>query len=147
MNVPNPLRRAVGGFTLIEVMIVVAILGILTAIALPSYQEYVRRGHRAEARAALLVVAQYLERLRTERNSYRPGGAAPVVPAAILRSPITGPARYTLAVAAPDGVSYTVTATPVGGMAGDVCGALAIDQTGLRTFGGAGGSQSLCWEK
>ena len=51
-------RQAQRGFTLIEVMIVVAIVGILSAIAYPSYQEYVRRGHRAEARAGLLQAAQ-----------------------------------------------------------------------------------------
>ena len=53
------------GFTLIEVMIVVAIIGILSAIAYPSYAEYIRRGHRAHARAGLLQAQQWLERAST----------------------------------------------------------------------------------
>ena len=57
------------GFTLIELMIVVAIVGILSAIAYPSYAEYVRRGHRADARAGLLQAQQWLERASTDRKS------------------------------------------------------------------------------
>ena len=58
------------GFTLIEVMIVVAIVAILSAVALPSYSEYIRRGHRAEARASLLQAQQYMERAATATGLY-----------------------------------------------------------------------------
>ena len=58
------------GFTLIELMIVVAIIGLLASIAYPSYQEYVRRGARAEARAAIMQMAQLQERYFTDRGGY-----------------------------------------------------------------------------
>lgn len=58
------------GFTLIEVMITVAIIGIVSAIAYPSYTEYIRRGHRADARAGLLQAAQWMERAATATGSY-----------------------------------------------------------------------------
>jgi len=63
-------RRLAQGFTLIELMIVVAVVGILSAIAYPSYTEYVRRGHRADARAGLLQVQQWLERAATATGTY-----------------------------------------------------------------------------
>ncbi|MGE0313903.1 MAG: type IV pilin protein [Lautropia sp.] len=140
-------RGANAGFTLLEVMIVVAVVAILTAIAVPSYQESIRRGHRSEARAALLQAAQFMERVRTERNTYAPGAAIPALPASIAQVPASGTARYTLTVTAAAGTSYTVRAQATGTMSGDVCGDLTIDQTGLRAFSGGGGTMALCWER
>lgn len=63
-------RKQSRGFTLIEVMIVVAVIGILGAIAYPSYQEYVRKARRAEGRTALMEMLQQQERYMTQNNTY-----------------------------------------------------------------------------
>lgn len=135
------------GFTLIEVMIVVAIVAILTAIALPSYTEYVRRGHRAEARAALLQAAQWMERAATATGTYPLTASFP----ATLTTINSG--RYTIAVASPpaglaSGSAYTLTATPTGAQTGDKCGNYTLTHTGSR--GAAAGVLPLmteCWNR
>ena len=105
MLTPRPHQQ---GFTLIEVMITVAVVAILTAVALPSYNEYVRRGQRAEARAALLQAAQFMERVRTERNSYRPGGAAPTLPTGMAQVPPQGATRYAIQLQANTATTYVL---------------------------------------
>lgn len=139
-------RSVPHGFTLLEVMVVIAIIAILTAFAVPSYTDSVTRSHRSEARSTLVQAAQFMERVRTERNSYAPGGAAPALPANLAQVPATGPARYTLAVGGATATTYTLTATPVGAMAGDGCGNLSIDNTGLRSHTGSK-THAYCWER
>ncbi|WP_269784347.1 MULTISPECIES: type IV pilin protein [Delftia] len=129
------------GFTLIELMIVVAVVGILSAIAMPSYNEYIRRGHRAEARAGLLQAAQWLERAATSNGTY-PLTAS--FPASLKTVPSN---RYDISLNSTDGSTFTVTATPKGAQANDKCGNYTLTQSGLRGANGAttGTIVSDCW--
>ena len=133
------------GFTLIEVMIVVAIVAILSAIALPSYTEYIRRGNRAEARAGLLQAAQWMERAAIATGTYP---LAAVFPGGLTQVPSD---RYDISIASTDGRSYTLTATPKGSQAGDKCGNYTLNQAGLRGANGKTSGQSGydpdCWGK
>lgn len=114
------------GFTLIELLVVVAVISILTSVALPGYTEYVRRGHRAEARAALLQAALWMERAATASGSY-----PLALPASLWVVPSDG---YTLALRDADGGRFTVMATPrsPGPMAQDACGALSFNHASQR---------------
>ncbi|MGJ7486762.1 type IV pilin protein [Variovorax sp. LT2P21] len=127
------------GFTLIEVMIVVAVIGILTAIALPSYQEYVRRGHRAEARAGLLQAAQWLERVATANGVYP---AASAFPAALQSVPGR---RYVISLESASDSAYLLNATPQGGQTGDKCGTFTLTQANEREVTNATATTDECW--
>lgn len=146
---PLPTLRHVRGFTLIELMIVVAVVGILSAIAYPSYREYVQRGYRADARAGLLQAQQWLERAATATGTY---------PTAALPASLTwsgdSSKRYTIALAAGNtSTAYTLTATPnnPGPQANDKCGTYTLSNTGLRGAAGKTSDQAGynpdCWGK
>lgn len=120
------------GVTLIELLIAVAIVGILAAVAYPSYQTYVARANRAEAQGILMENAQFLERNYTTANRYDQDsvGAATALPHAT--SPKDGTAKYNIAAAYATSQSFTLTATPTGSMTGDSCGNLTLTNTGLK---------------
>lgn len=131
------------GFTLIELMITVAVIGILAAIAYPSYTQYVLRANRAEARSILLENAQILERNFTTANRYDldSNGAAPVI---IATSPKSGTKKYDVTVApgADATQTFVLSAVPTGLMAGDACGTFTLTDAGIR---GTGGNMDECW--
>lgn len=133
-------RKAVKGFTLIELMIVVAIIAILGAIAFPSYQDQVRKTRRATAQGDLMELASFMERSFTENNTY----VGAVIPFA--QSPRSGTAYYTIAnvIAAGPPSTFTLTATAqgAGGQSSDGCGNMTLNQAGAKTHTGA---EAGCW--
>lgn len=134
-----------GGFTLIELMIVVVIIGILAAIAYPSYKNYVVKTRRADAVANVMELSQYMERFFTENGRYdedRSGTAVTNATLPFTKSPQEGSAaHYNLGfAAAPSSGAYTLEAVPQGDQANSDtdCGTLRIDSTGKKCIlGGA----------
>lgn len=132
------------GFSLIELMIVVAIVAIIAAVALPSYTSYVQRGNRASAKAALLEAQQFMERYYAANNRYdqNNSGTAVALPTRLQTAPSES-AKYDISISAVDSTSFTLIATPRAGV-NDNCGNLALTNTGVRTVSGSE-SVANCW--
>ncbi|MEN1927571.1 type IV pilin protein [Luteimonas sp. MJ250] len=131
------------GFTLIELMIVVAVVAILAAIAYPAYNDSVRKSRRAQVKSDLVELAQRAERFHTSNNSYV--GFWATVPTSHRISPRTGgTAAYSLTqVEAAN--SFTLSATPEGTQTKDTrCGTLSLSHTGQKTENGTG-TLADCW--
>ena len=125
------------GMTLIELTIVVAVMGILLAIAVPSYRSYTLRVHRTEAIRMLLQASMCQERLHASRGSYDTS----------LCRPVSDQHRYEISYASPDsqGRTYIAMAVPSGAQLADPCGSLMLDHTGARGISGEDISSLKCW--
>jgi type IV pilus assembly protein PilE len=127
------------GFTLIELMIVVAIVAILTMIAYPSYTKYIIRTSREAAQSQLLQFATSQEKIFLNSNAYTSSVTNAYTGAATgglgVASGKSNDSKYTLSLGNPTATTFTLTASPVGGstQAGD--GNITINQSGIRTWG------------
>lgn len=140
------MRNMSTGFTLIELMIVVAIVGILAAIAYPNYTEYVKRTHRSEIAGLLSEQAQSLERFYSRNGQYSDVTGPPAVALVIS----AGNTYYTVG-AVRNAQDFTLTAAPVATamMNGDKCGSFVITNTGARSNLNltSGATTLLCWSR
>lgn len=140
------------GFNLIELMIVVAVIGIIVGVAYPGYQEQVRKSRRADCAGALTSLGSSMERFFTVNSTYLGAGAAggntgtPTIFSTTC--PIDGgAATYNLTIQAATASTYTVQAAPVGRQTADKCGTLTLTNTGLKGVSGAkaGVTWDECW--
>ena len=138
-------RIMLKGFTLIEIMIVVAIVAIIAAIAYPSYQDSVRKSRRADARAVLQEAAQFMERRYTENLTagYTSVDQAALAAQRLDRSPKDGgTVFYNITLPVVTQTTFTLNAAPTGAQSSDVCGTLTLTNAGVK---GSAKTVDECW--
>ena len=137
------MRGQARGFTLIELMIVIVVVAILAAIAIPGYRQYVLRTNRTEAKRTLLNVAAAQEKFYLQNNTYAGPSALTTPPPGGLGIPgTTEHGHYTVAIDAADAATFSATATAQGGQAQDSrCASFTINQAGARAA-----TNADCWD-
>jgi type IV pilus assembly protein PilE len=143
------LQRRARGFTLLEVMITVAIVATLAAVALPSYRDQIARGKRSDVQTALVEDAAYLQRYYAANNTYPvTGSLTPTLPAATSpRDGTTVNYNITIDQANTTATTFLLKAAPAGTMATDKCGTFTYDNLGMKGIvnGAAGQTVATCW--
>ena len=136
------------GFTLIELMIAVAILAIILSVALPSFMDSIRKGRRAEGVAAIAAVQQAQERWRAARPGYADNLTAgpTATPAGLGMQATTANGRYTLSLSNVSNTNYIITAAAAGAQTSDTkCAFLAAHQQGGQISYGSGSTSTIDW--
>ncbi len=128
------------GFTLIELMIVVVIMAIIAAIALPSYQEHMRKTRRSEAKSHLLDLANRMERYYANQNSYTGATVA-----ALMGSTSSEHGYYTLSIDPLAAETYTLKAAPAAVQSSDKCGTFTYSSSGTHGVSGGSLNADACW--
>jgi type IV pilus assembly protein PilE len=142
--------RPAAGFTLIELVIALAILAITTTIAVSSYRSYLRRGHRSEAVQALLAAAAEQEKFHLANGRYgdRLDAAAGQEPPGLPVASRTPGGHYALAIPIATAAEYRAVATATGNGGDPACSSLSIDESGRRSASDAQGADTTarCWQ-
>ena len=134
------------GFTLMEAMIVVVIIGIIAAIGYPSYRDQVIKSRRAEGMGALLELADRMERHYSDAGTYKQADDSDTTVADVF--PSFTSSHYTLAIDAQDNIGFTVSASPKAGswQTKDKCGIFSLTSQGVKSVSGGSLSEHDCWK-
>lgn len=146
------MTRRITAFTLLELVIALAIAATLAVFAIPAYRHHIARAHRIDAATALYRAAQFVESGNANADTQH------TLPPGLDRAPESGTAMYRLSVLSADATNggYAIQATPVdqGPMSDDACGTFVLDATGARTNRGGGGAGEIaadatdeCWNR
>ena len=135
------MMKKTAGFTLLELMIVLAVLSIIVAVGYPSYQEQVRKSHRAEGIGQLLELADRMERAYSDRGTY-PTDITEVYVAT------TENGLYSLSIVTANNISFTVSATPtsVKNQNEDKCHTFTLTSLGQKSVSGGSLGTDQCWK-
>ena len=144
----NPFAPTQGarGFSLVELLTVLLIVGLLSSVAWPSYRAHVQRAQRSQAAAALMQAQQFMERHYSLQGSFLgAAGASVQLPAALQSVSSDLQVIYRLQIEQSDAVSYRLRADPEGAMQDDACGALTLDHLSQKGRTGGGPTVQDCW--